>query len=312
MPLPLDLFAAICCRMPQRIAYFCGKWIAERDLAIGIDDLGFTLGVTVTERLRTFGGQVYRKRQHLERMARSLEVIGLDPQPLVTELDGAIDEYLVRHRDQWRPGDDWAIILFVTPGRGEGPTVCVHGMPLPFADWAAQYAAGVTLEVSSHRQVPPNCWPADLKCRSRMHFYLADVEARRRTPGARALLLDQEGFVGEASTANVVAWFPDRGLVTPRFDKVLPGVSMGVVEELAREQGIPFTQGDMTLEEFVAADEIWLASTSVCMLPVVACGGQTIGAGTPGPRFNELLAAWSERVGVDIAAQARAAATAIR
>lgn len=298
--------------MSERTAYFCGEWIAERDLAVGIDDLGFTMGVTVTERLRTFGGQVFRKGEHLARMTRSLEAIGLEANSLVAEFDRAIDEYLDRHRDVWRAGDDWAIVLFATPGRGAGPTVGVHGLPLPFVDWAAQYASGVRLEVSHHRQVPPSCWPAELKCRSRMHFYLADLEARRRTPGARALLLDQEGFVGEASTANVVAWFPERGLVTPRFDKVLPGVSMGVIEELARDKGVPFAQGDLTLEEFLAAGEVWLTSTSVCMLPVVACGQRAIGSGKPGPRFNEFLAAWGERVGVDIAGQARAAVTAVR
>jgi len=31
-----------------------------------------------------------------------------------------------------------------------------------------------------------------------MHYYLADREAARRCAGARALLLDQRGFIGEA------------------------------------------------------------------------------------------------------------------
>lgn len=292
-------------RMPERTAYYCGQWIAESQVSIAIDDVGFTMGVTVTERLRTFGGQVYRQREHLERMARSLHLIGLDSVQLVKELENAIDEFCNRHRYGWRSGDDWAIVLFVTPGRGRGPTVCVHGFPLHFGDWAHQYTEGVSLEVSRHRQVPPSCWPAELKCRSRMHYYLADLEARQLNPKSRALLLDQEGYVGEASTANVVAYFADRGLITPRFDKVLPGVSMGAVEELAAQLSIPFTQGDMTLETFLAADEIWLTSTSVCMLPVVECGGQRIGTSKPGPRYAKFLATWSEQVGIDISGQAQ-------
>ncbi len=290
--------------MSQRTAYLCGDWIPEADLAIAPDDLGFTLGVTVTERLRTFDGKVFRKPQHLARLARSLEVIGLWAEALVAEFDAAIDQFLLRHRDLWLPGDDWAIVLFATPGRGHGPTTCVQGFPLHFADWAHQYDQGVSLRLSQHRQVPPNCWPAELKCRSRMHYYLADLEARKLDPTARALLLDQQGFIGEASTANVVAWLPGRGLVTPRYEKVLPGVSMAVVEELATAAGIPFSQQDMTPAEFLAADEVWLTSTSVCILPVTHCDGAPIGTGAPGPLFTQFLAAWSELVGVDIREQA--------
>lgn len=286
------------------MAYLCGEWIPEHQIAIAPDDLGFTLGVTVTERLRTFADEVFRKPQHLARLARSLEVIGLPAEALVAEFDAAIDEFLRRHRDQWAEGDDWAIVLFATPGRGQRPTTCVHGLPLPFADWAHQYDRGVSLRLSQHRQVPPNCWPAELKCRSRMHYYLADLEARRLDPTARALLLDQEGYVGEASTANVVAWFPDRGLVTPRYEKVLPGVSMAIVEEIATAAGISFTQQDLPPNEFLAADEVWLTSTSVCILPVASCDGQPIGSGQPGPMFKQFLAAWSDLVGLDIQAQA--------
>ncbi|MEN0111879.1 MAG: D-amino acid aminotransferase, partial [Planctomycetota bacterium] len=57
-------------------------------------------------------------------------------------------------------------------------------------------------------------------------------------------------------------------------------------------------------EEFAAADEVWLASTSVCLLPVVRLDGAPIGDGTPGPAFTEALGAWNAEVGVDIAGQA--------
>jgi hypothetical protein len=48
-----------------------------------------------------------------------------------------------------------------------------------------------------------------------------------------------------------------------------------------------------------------LASTSVCLLPVVECDGKKIGAGRPGPICGQLLGAWRELAGVDVAAQAR-------
>ena len=61
----------------------------------------------------------------------------------------------------------------------------------------------------------------------------------------------------------------------------------------------------MTVDEFHAADEALLTSTSICVLPIVECDGQPIGSGQPGPIYRRLLAAWSDLVGVNIAEQAR-------
>lgn len=287
------------------MAYRNGAWIPEGSLAIPVGDLGFMLGVTVTERLRTFNGALYRPAEHLARLGRSLEIIGLPGAPIATELGLALEEYMARHAQQFAPGDDWAVVVFVTPGDGSGqPLCCVHGFPLPFNGWAHQFQAGVDLLVSDYRQTPASCWPPELKCRSRMHYYLADQQAQRRKPGARALLLDQDGFVGEASTANVVAYRKGEGVVSPKIAKVLPGVSVGVLRELAEALGERFVERDMTIDELLHADEVWLCSTSVCVLPVASCEGRPLIHGGPGEAYRRFLAAWSERVGVDIAAQA--------
>jgi len=203
------------------------------------------------------------------------------------------------------------VIAFATPGVvGTGrPTVCVHGWPLRFHEWAAAYELGLPVVLSDIRQVPDNCWPSELKCRSRMHYYLADRQAAQRKPGARAILLDQEGYVAESTTANVLVYREHEGLSTPPDEHVLVGISLGVVHELAGRLGIPFMRRRITPDELRTADEVMLASTSVCLLPVVACDGQKIDDGRPGPTFGRLLAAWSELVGLDVAAQARKFAT---
>lgn len=291
--------------MSGRTAYYCGNWIAESELAIPVGDLGFTMGATVTERLRTFGGQLFRKPQHLARLNNSLSIIGLDADQITAEIQDVLQEYLERHRDQIVPGDDWAIIVFATPGSGYGPTVCVHGLPLPFADWVASFEYGVVTYLSQHHQVPPTCWPTELKCRSRMHYYLANLEARGHDRAARAILLDQDGFVGEESTANIVTYHHDSGLATPLSSKVLPGVSVAVIAELANQLELPFAERDISLEEFRAADEVWITSTSICMLPVVEFQGQAIGNGQPGPMFARVLESWNKLAGTDIADQAR-------
>ena len=291
--------------MPERLAYLNSQWVDDSALAIPVGDPGFALGVTITERLRTFEGQVWRQAEHIARMRHSAEIVGI-PVSVVEELDAAVTEFECRLRALREPGDDWAVVAFATPGLEGEPTRCVHGFPLLFNQWAHQYAEGVHLHTSDHRQTPANCWPTELKCRSRMHYYLADQQAREIEPDSRALLLDQEGFVGEASTANLVIYNQREGIVSPRMEKVFPGVSVAVLSELAKSQAIRFNERDLTLDEFLSADEAWLASTSVCLLPVTSLDNQLIGAGEPGPVFHQLLAAWNDAVGLDIAAQARA------
>jgi branched-chain amino acid aminotransferase len=288
-------------------AYSNGKWIPESELKIAVDDVGFLLGATVTERLRTFGGQVFRLAEHLRRMRRSLEIVGLDAAAIVAQLSQAIPDYASRNAGAIAPDDDWTINAFVTPGRsGSGtPTICVHGWPLQFSQWASAYETGIPAVVSDLRQVPENCWPAELKCRSRMHYYLADQQAKAFKPGARAILLDQDGYVAESTTANVLIYREQEGISTPPDDHVLVGITLGVVHELAGKLGIPFMRRRILPDELRAADEMMLASTSVCLLPIVECDGRKIGAGRPGPISGRLLAAWSELVGFDVVAQAQ-------
>jgi branched-subunit amino acid aminotransferase/4-amino-4-deoxychorismate lyase len=289
-------------------AYLNGKWIDARELSIPVSDLGFTLGATIVERLRTFASKPFRVEQHLERLRHSLRIVHWNAAELTSEVASALDEFIQRNALLLAPGDDWTITVFITPGESSGaahPTVCVHGGPLPFDAWAHRFDAGVAICITDIRQIPANCWPPELKCRSRMHYYLADQEADRKCPGARAVLLDQRGFVGEASTANIVAFFEDRGLVTPKLEGVLPGISQQMLFELAEELGISHAEADITPDELGAAEEAFITSTSICIQPVVEQNGQPIGSGEPGPIFRQLLAAWSDAVGVDIVAQAR-------
>jgi branched-subunit amino acid aminotransferase/4-amino-4-deoxychorismate lyase len=288
-------------------AYYNGEWIPSDTLRIGLDDLGFLLGATVTERVRTFGGAIFRLEGHMRRLHRSLEIVGLEADAIVNQVTDAIVEFVRRNGRQIDKQDDWSIVAFATPGLAGGgrPTVCVHGYPLQFQLWAEQFERGVSVAVSDIRQIPPDSLPPELKCRSRMHFYLADRQAAQRQPGARAVLLDEDGFVAEASTANVLVYREGEGLVSPPPEHILFGVSVHVVQELAARLGMPFITRPLTVEELQSAGEAMLTSTSVCLLPIVQCDGRAIGDGCPGPIYRSLLKAWSEMVGLDVASQAR-------
>src|SRR2546425_9111547 len=118
-------------------AYFNGAWVLSSELCISLDDAGFLLGATVTERLRTFRGEVFRLEEHLRRLRHSLEIVGLDSGPISDQVATAVPEFLRRNQALIEAGDDWSIIAFATPGAAGGgqPTICVHGYPLPFRLW---------------------------------------------------------------------------------------------------------------------------------------------------------------------------------
>jgi len=299
---------------PEPIAYLNNRWIPLSQAAVSIFDTGFVQGVTVAEQLRTFGGKLFRLEMHLARLARSLEIIGVDAGLPLAEIGEIAERLVEQNRKLIDPEDDLNVTMFVTPGPysgylrvagRSGPTVGVHSQPLPFGQWAEKYRTGESLVVSDVMQVPTRCWPAELKCRSRMHYYLADRQARQCEPAARALLLDEQGFVAEASTANVLVYYRDQGLISPAKDRILPGVTVAVIEELAGQLGIPFANRDLIAPDFANAAEALLCSTSPCLLSITRLNGQPIGEGRPGPISRQLREAWSQMVGCDIELQAQ-------
>jgi branched-chain amino acid aminotransferase len=298
--------------MAEPFAFLNGRFVPASEMKVSVADAGFVQGVTVAEQLRTFDGALFRLEQHLERLANSLEIIGVDPGMTTAQMAAMARRLASENHGFLAAGDDLGLAIFVTPGwyatydpeRRSGPTVGMHTTPLPFQLWRHHYEQGQRLIVSDVRQVPAACWPPELKCRSRMHYYLADRHARQVDPQARALLLDERGRVVEASTANLVIYRRDEGLISPPREMILPGVSMAVVEELAGELEIPFLCRELLPRDVAAADEAMLTSTSPCIVPVVSLNGEPIGAGCPGEIFHRLIAAWSDHVEVDILAQA--------
>lgn len=298
--------------MKEPIAYVHGKFVPAATAAVSIADAGFVLGATVSEQLRTFNGRIFRLPQHLARLRHSLEIVDVDPGLSNDELTEIAERVVKENRANLEDGDDLGLAILVTPGTytnlvsiaDHGPTVIVHTYPLAFHLWANKYIHGESLVTPDIRQVPNSCWPAALKCRSRMHYYLADRAAGKTSPGSRALLLDQNGNVSETATANIVLYRENEGLVAPPSDDVLPGISLAYARDLAAEQGWPYRERPLSVEDVIASDEVLVTSTPNCILPVTSLNGRVIGGGQPGRVFKQLLDAWSAAVGVNIAEQA--------
>lgn len=290
--------------MNSPVAYLNGQWIDARDAKVSVHDNGFIQGTTVAERLRTFAGKLFHLEQHLDRLARSLKIIGVAPSQSMVDLGEIAHEIAARNHRLLAHGDDLGLTLFVTPGVEGVPTVCLHTEPLPFHTWVEKYRQGDALVVPTVKQVPAECWPPELKCRSRMHYFLADREARIKDPGSRAIMVDGDGYVTEASTANMLLYREGEGLISPPREAILPGVTVAAIADMAATLGIPFVNRPIPLNDLESADEVLLCSTSPVVWTVTRLNGHPLKPGVPGPITRRLQRAWSDAVGIDLVGQA--------
>lgn len=297
--------------MATSLVYLNGRFLPAAEAKLEIFDLAVVQGATVSEMTRTFGQKLFRLDDHLERLFNSLRLVGLEL-PLTAEGLARISQELVEHNAALAgDGGELALVHFVSAGEHAmyaerparpGPTVCAHTFPLRFERWAKQFREGVHVVTPKVRQVPPECVDPRIKCRSRLHYYLADREAHAVDPEAVALLLDLDGHVTETNGANFLM-VRDGGLVSPPLAKTLAGVSRAMVKQLAARLGIGFSESDLTVDDVVHADEAMLSGTPYCLLPVTRINDRAIGDGPPGKIFRRLIAAWSDEVGIDIVRQ---------
>ena len=298
--------------MREPLVYLNGRFVPAAQAHLAIWDAGVVQGATVAEMTRTFRKQPFRLDDHLDRLLRALNLTHMNIGLSRKELSAISLELLAHNARLLDDNAELGLIQFVTAGEyalyalgrppRREPTICVHTFALPFAAWAERMRQGVHLLTPSIRQVPPQCWDANMKCRSRMHYYLAEQEVHARDAEASALLLDLAGNVTETNSGNFL--MVERGvLVSPPTDYTRAGVSRAMVLELAEELGIPFVARDISLTEAMKADEAFLSSTSYCLMPVTKINEVLLGDGRPGTVYRRLLTAWSQRVGVDIERQ---------
>jgi branched-chain amino acid aminotransferase len=298
----------------EPLVYLRGQLVPASQASLKIYDAGIVLGATVTEMTRTFRHQPFRLEDHVARLFRSLKYTrmetGLSPESLVS-----ISRELLAHNGALiRPEEELGLIHFVTAGEypvyagsaaSSGPmtpTVCIHTFPLPFNLWSQRMKEGAHVVTPSIRHVPPQCFDPKMKYRSRMHYYLADQEARLVAPDAIALLLDLDGNMTETSGANFLVVQRDT-IVSPGPRNILPGISRQTVIEMAARLDIPYAERDLQVHDVMNADEGLLTSTPFCVMPVTKINGSSIADGKPGPIFRRLIDAWSELVGLDILGQ---------
>lgn len=295
----------------DRIAYFNGRFVPERDVLVSFRDRGFRYGDAVFDTTRTFGHRVFKLSEHVARLYRSLRYFRLDPGLTPAAMVEITEEVLRRNLPLLEPDEDYWVTQRVSRGVDvsyqdvfpqEGPTVIVECVPLPLRARAALYRDGIRIMTPSVRRTPPAALSSRVKTQNYLNLVAADLEVKAQDPEAWAVLLDLAGNLTEGLGSNIFL-VQDGALATPREQMVLSGISRETVIDLARDLGLTVVEKDLDLYDAYNADEAFLTSTSLCVCPISSVNGAPIGGAIPGPVTRQLGEAYARLVDFDFVGQ---------
>ncbi len=299
--------------MASRQVYISGQMVAEAEAKISVFDSAVLLGDTATESTRTFGHRPFKLAGHVHRLYKSLKVTRIDPGCNAEEMVRISQQVLEANLPCCAPHEDCWLVHNISRGisvTGPDPTVqhgpatvMIYTLPMDLRGWAAFYRQGCHAVTSMSRIIPSQSLDARIKNRSRLAYTLAEMEVKLVDAQAQGILLDVHGNVAENKGGNVFL-VSDGQLKTPDPSNCLAGLSRETVLELAAELGIPTCETRLQPYDLYTADEIFFTSTPYCIMPATKFNGLTVGDGNVGPITRRLLAAWSDRVGIDIVQQA--------
>jgi branched-chain amino acid aminotransferase len=282
-----------------RLASIDGTIHQPEDAKISVYDRGFLYGDSVFETIRTYGGEPFALPDHMARLERSAERVGIEmPIPAA---DFAME--IRRAVRAARNPESYARAMLT---RGSGPVgldpalaaaplrvVLVEPLNPPPAAFYRDGVAVVTVRTERAGDAAQGG--------AKVGNYLASLLALRTAKAAgahEALILDASGHVIEGTTSNVFLVRGGEIVTPPEQAGILPGITRAHLLEIAAEIGRPVRLAAVTPADLAAADEVFLSSSIREVLPVIRVDANVVGDGRPGPVTRALHAAFRARVGL--------------
>ncbi len=274
-----------------KTVYVNGEFTSPEAAVISPFDRGFIFGDGVYEVIPIYGRRLFRFEQHLARLERNLEEIGIAA-PLARAQWHDVLTALINEA----PSQDQSAYLQITRGvapRDHGypvaaqPTVFAYVQPLQPVD-AEILRRGVAAVTATDTR-----WQ---RCDIKTTSLLANVTLRQRAAeaGATEAILVRDGIIAEGAASNIFVVSEGALRTPPQGPTILPGVTRDLVLELARGLAIPCDETAVTETELAQAEEIWMSSSTKELLPITRLDGAAVGGGAPGPMFSRVYAAYQE------------------
>jgi branched-chain amino acid aminotransferase len=274
-------------------AWVDGALVDLAQARVSILDHGLVVGDGVFETLRVYRGVPFAWTRHLERLYSSARGLGIEP-PDAARLRAAASDVLAANSL-----DEGRLRITVTggiapPGSGRGnapPTAFVVAFPIEPA--AARIDVVIVPWTRNERGAT-----AGLKTISYAANVRALAYAHERGAG-EAIFANTQGNLCEATGSNVFVVRDGALLTPPASAGCLLGVTRALVLDLAAEGGIPSFERDVSLAEFVHAEEAFLSSTTREVQPISRIDGTPLPQ-VGGPVVEKLAAAFRDLVARDL------------
>jgi len=275
--------------------YLNGEYLPLSKAHIPAADYGFLFGYGLYDTVRTYNGKFFRLERHMERLARSAELLQIPFD------NGKIRQAFIETSSR-NPHPFSRVRVTISPGPGaisadlstcRAPTVLITATPYT-PHPPEVYALGFKAVTSTIHRNSGSPLPG-MKTVCFMESLLARRQARQA--GADdALLLNDRGCLAESSSSTV--FIVSGGILkTPCLgDGLLPGITRYTVLELAVRMGIPASETDILPQELESAEEAFLSNSMIEILALTSVDGKMIGPGKPGKLTLRLMQAYRELV----------------
>jgi len=277
------------------VIWFDGAFVPWREAKIHVLTHGLHYGSCVFEGERAYNGNIFKSRQHSERLHKSAELLGFKIPFSVDEIEKAKKELVAKQKIvngylrpvAWRGSE----IMGVSAQKSK-----IH-LAIAAWDWPSYFSKemrekGIKLIHARWTRPAPNMAPTASKAAG-LYMICTMSKHEAEAQGCQdALMLDYRGYVAEATGANI--FFVLNGeLHTPIADCFLNGITRQTVIELARGAGIKVIERHIKPEEMKNASEVFLTGSAAEVTPVGEIGELTF---TVGPITKKLMQAYHDLV----------------
>lgn len=273
-----------------------GEMVPWRDAKTHSLPHGLHYASMVFEGERSYGGTIFKSREHTMRLRNSCQLLDFDIPYSDDEME-AVKAEVLKANDIvdgyvrafcWRGSEMMAISAQQTKTH-----VAVAAWQWPSYFDPEVKMKGITLDIADWKRPSPESAPVHAKAAGLYMICTLSKHAAERKGYTDALMLDYRGYVAEATGANVFFLMDDGKIHTPEADCFLNGITRRTVIELAQKEGLEVVERHIMPEEMANARECFLTGTAAEVTPVSQIGDYSF---TPGNVTRNLVQAYEDLV----------------
>lgn len=278
----------------QAWTWLDGEWLPREKALVTVGTHSLHYGLGCFEGIRTYvgtgGPTIFRLDDHLERLAQSAKLLGLD---LPVEHD-VIRRVCIEATTRNHLGDGYIRPLVFLGDERLGMDTTGLSVRVAVLAWNwGRYLGinalehGARVKISSWARLHPNVQPCRAKSVAGYTNSILAAREARADGYDEAILLDTEGFVAEGPGENVFV-VRHGEILEPELTVALDGITRRTVHALASEQGLSVRACRLTRDDLCLADEAFFVGTAAEITPIVEVDRRRVGDGKRGPLTKRL------------------------